>query len=261
MTMSQDGSFRAGAMIATMVLVLACAGLPARAAEIDPEADRILRQMSDYLAGLPAFSITSDASTEIILRNGQKVQLNASGSGVFDRKRGFRFRRQGAVANLELRFDGTNLTLYAGELNGYHTIQVDGGNDAALDEVRAAFGIEAAGGVDLLYANPYEGLLYEVERGDYFGETWIGGVRAHHLAYRAADIDWQLWIRAEGEPLPLKYVITSKWMTGAPQFTVQVREWNTDVTVSEADVTFTAPEGARALEAVEFDALGIAMSE
>jgi hypothetical protein len=265
MTISRNGAFSASAVIATVIatvaLVLAFAIAPARAAEIDPDADRILRQMSEYLAGLASFSVATDASTEIILRNGQKVQLNASGSGVFDRQRGFRFRRQGAVADLELTYDGANLTLYAGALNGYHTIRIEGGNDAALDEVRAAFGIEAAGGVDLLYANPYEGLLYEVESGEYFGETWIGGVRAHHLAYRAAGIDWQLWVRAEGEPLPLKYVITSKWMTGAPQFTVQVREWNTAATVSEADVTFTAPEGARALEAIEFDALGLALVE
>jgi hypothetical protein len=258
---SRRSLFGAPAVIATAALALACAVLPVRAAEIDPDADRILRQMSDHLAGLGAFSVTTEVSTDLILRNGQKVQLAASGSGVFDRQRGFRFRRQGVAGDLELVFDGTNLTLYAGELNGYHTIQVEGGNDAALDEVRAAFGIEAAGGVDLLYANPYEGLLYEVEQGDYFGETWIGGVRAHHLAYRAAEVDWQLWVRAEGDPLPLRYVITSKWMTGAPQFTVQVREWNTAVAVSGADLTFTPPEGTRALEAIELDALGLTLSE
>jgi hypothetical protein len=242
-------------------IALLCFVAPAPAAEIDPDADQILHQMSDYLAGLGAFSVTTDVSTEVVLRNGQKIQLSASGSGVFDRRRGFRFQRKGAIADLELTFDGENLTLYAAGLNGYHTVQVEGGNDAALDEVRAAFGFEAAGGADLLYSNPYEGLHYEIESGAYYGETWIGGTRAHHLAYRAADIDWQLWVQAEGDPLPLKYVITDKWTTGAPQFTVQMREWNTAVTVSAADVTFNAPEGAQVLDADEFGALGIAMSE
>lgn len=247
--------------IMTAVLAIAFGATSTRAAEIDPAADKILRQMSDYLTGLQAFSVTTEVSTDVILRNGQKVQLVASGSGLFDRERGFRFRRKGTAGDLEMTFDGRNLTLYAGELNGYHTIQIEGGNDTALDEVRAAFGVEAAGGVDLLYDNPYEGLLYEIESGSYLGETWVGGVRAHHLAYRAAEIDWQLWISADGDPLPLRYVITSKWMTGAPQFIVQVREWNTDVTVSEADVSFTAPVGAQAVDAAEFDALGIEMTE
>jgi hypothetical protein len=257
--MGLSRQLRLPAFSAATLLLLG--SVPTLAAEIEPDAERILRQMTDHLAGLKSFSLVSDASTEIVLRNGQKVQLTASGTGLFDRERGFRFTRQGSVSDLELTFDGKNLTLYASELGGYHTMALEGSNDAALDEVRHALGFEAAGGVDLLYADPYEGLLYDVESGEYYGETWIGGVRAHHLVYRAADIDWQLWVQAEGEPLPLKYVITSKWMTGAPQFTVQVREWNTKVAVGEGEFTFVAPEGGRALDAVEFDALGIAISE
>ncbi len=195
MRISPDRLLGFRALAAAVLFVLASSTAPVRAAEIDPDADRILRQMSDHLAGLEAFSVDTDASTEVMLRNGQKVQLNASGSGSFERKRGFRFRREGAIADVELVFDGANLTLYVAELNGYRTIEVEGGNDAALDEVSASFGVEAAGGVDLLYANPYEGLHYDIERGDYFGETLIGRVRAHHLAYRAADIDWQRAVR------------------------------------------------------------------
>lgn len=255
------GAHGARALAGAALVAIACVTPPAHAAAIDPNADRILRAMSDYLAELPRFAVITDASTEVVLKTGQKIQLTASGSGVFDRERGFRFRRQGPYADLELTFDGTHLTLYAAGPNAYRTAQVEGGNDAALDEVRHAFGIEAAGGVDLLYSNPYEGLLYEVEQGDYYGETIIGGVRAHHLAFRAAEIDWQLWVRAEGAPLPLRYVITSKWMTGAPAFAVDVREWNTGVTVAEADFTFTAPEGARTLDMPAFDALGITLTE
>ena len=59
--------------IALVAVALACTALPVRAAEIDPEADAILRQMSDHLAGLKAFSVTNDVSTELILRNGFTV--------------------------------------------------------------------------------------------------------------------------------------------------------------------------------------------
>lgn len=261
MQKSRGSLFGAPVALATTALTLACAVLPVRAAEIDPLADEILRRMSDHLTGLQAFAFTTEVATDIIMRNGQKVQFVASGSGVFDRKQGFHFRRKGVIGDLELVYDGRNLTLYAEELNGYHTVQIEGGNDVALDEVRAAFGIEAAGGIDLLYTNPYDGLNYDVESGEYLGDTWIGGIRAHHLAYRAAEVDWQLWVSADGDPLPLRYVITSKWMMGAPQLTVQVQEWNSAVAVTAADVTFSAPEGVRALEAIEFDALGIAISE
>ncbi len=156
---------------------------------------------------------------------------------------------------------GRILTVYAAGPKLYRTVLVEGGADAALDEVRQVFGVEAAGGVDLLYSNPYEGLLYDVESGTYIGESVVGDVRAHHLAYRAADVDWQLWIRADGTPLPLKYVITSKWMTGAPQFSVEVRDWTTDAKVSDEEFTFTAPDGARAIEGSDIDALGLLLKE
>lgn len=73
--------------------------------------------MPEHLTSLQSSSVTTDASTEIILRDGQTMQLTASGLGLFDRTRGFRFRRQGLVADLELVFDGSNLTLYAIEQN------------------------------------------------------------------------------------------------------------------------------------------------
>lgn len=261
MNSSQKGFFRRQSIPAMALVLVGALSTGATAAEIDPDADQILRKMSDYLAGLKAFSVTTEVSTDLILRNGQKVQFVAAGSGVFDRGQGFRFHRKGMVGDLELVFDGQTLTLFVEELNGYHSVDIEGGNDAALDEVRAAFGIEATGGADLLFSNPYDGLLYEVERGDYFGDTWVGGKRAHHIAYRAADIDWQLWVSAEGDPVPLRYVITSKWMTGAPEFTVQITQWDTAVTVEASDVTFVAPAGARALEALEFDAVGNLMKE
>lgn len=82
--------------------MLACAGLPALAAEIDPEADRVLRQMSEYLAGLEAFSVTTDTTTDVLLANGQKIEIHAAGTGVFDRRLGFGFWRKGAEAAMEL---------------------------------------------------------------------------------------------------------------------------------------------------------------
>jgi len=85
------------------------------------------------------------------------------------------------------------------------------------------------------------------------------GLQPHGLAWpKSQNV---LWVSAEGEPFPVKYVITSKWMTGAPQFSVQLHDWNSTVSVSEADVTFVPPDGARELEAGAVDELGIAGTE
>jgi hypothetical protein len=246
--------------LAAAAALIACAALPARAG-IEPEAERVLRAMAEHLAGLRAFEVSTESAAELVLHDGRKVQVVTEGSGVLDRERGFRFARKGPLGAFELAFDGERMTLWSETLGGWHALPVEGGNDAALDEARMAFGIEAAGGIDLLYAEPLPGLIAEASEGNLIGDTWIGGVRAHHVSVRSAEVDWQLWIAAEGEPLPLRYVITSKWVTAAPQFTVEFSGWNTAVEVSGADLAFAPPEGSQELGADAFLGLDILFAE
>ena len=69
-------------------------------------------------------------------------------------------------------------------------------------------------------------------------------------------MDWQLWVKAGDEPLPMKYVITTKWTTGAPQYTVQFSDWNTKPGIQTRQCTFTPPKGAEKIEALPVDATG-----
>jgi hypothetical protein len=233
--------------------LLALAAPPLHAADIDPEADRILHAMSDHLAGLQSLAVETEVADDVIVRSGEKIQRLGAGEGVFDRTRGFHFSRAGIGGDTEVVFDGKTLTVYSGEANVYASVPVEGGNDAALDQARVDFGIEAAGGADLLYANPYEGLNYEAISARYLGEALVGGVSAHHLAYRAAEIDWQIWVRAEGDPLPLRYVITSKWITGAPQFAVAIRRMDPAAAIPAGAFIFTPPADAKQISPDRFE--------
>ena len=78
--------------------------------------------------------------------------------------------------------------------------------------------------VELLLNDPYGIRSSGVESDVYVGVTYVHGVECHHLAFRENKVDWQLWVKAGDTSLPMKYVITSKWMTGAPQYTVQLRD-------------------------------------
>ena len=46
-----------------------------------------------------------------------------------------------------------------------------------------------------------------------------------HLAFRAKETDWQIWIAQGQNPYPCRYVITSKGVDQAPQFTLEIRDW------------------------------------
>ena len=51
-------------------------------------------------------------------------------------------------------------------------------------------------------------------------------------------------------------MITTKWITGAPQYTLRLGDWNVAPEIDPAQFTFTAPEGAKKLEGISADAIG-----
>jgi len=83
----------------------------------------------------------------------------------------------------------------------------------------------------------------------------IGGVECDHLAFRAKDTDWQVWIAQGKNPYPCRYVITSKGVDQAPQFTLTIREWKAGAEVPAADFSFKPPAGAKRMDVKDLAAL------
>jgi len=247
------------AALAALGLVLAAA--PAMSADgVDPEADAILREMSDYLVGLAAFSMDADVDNEVLDLAGQKLQLSSSASVVLERPSRIRMSRKGGIADVEVTFDGRFLTLYGKTQNVYVQRESIGTIDDALRALSTEFGIDVSAG-DFFYADPYAGLVTGVVSGAYLGWGYVNGVQCHHLAFRTDKLDWQIWVQTGDTPLPMKYVITSKWLTGAPQYTARFRNWNTKPKTDASQFEFTAPKGAKKLDSIPVNEAGQIMIE
>jgi len=163
--------------------------------------------------------------------------------------------RRGLIADADVIFDGETLTLNGRDLNVYAQTPVSGTIDDAIPAYELETGIPAPGG-DLLFADPYRVLSEGVDSSSYIGTTYVDGVECHHLAFRADNVDWQIWIRTGEQPLPMKYVITSKWHTAAPQYELRLRDWNTSPQISAAKFDFSRPDGAVRLDDMVLDELG-----
>jgi hypothetical protein len=225
---------------------------------LDPAADKILREMTSLMAGMSAFSVDMDVDTDVLDTNGRKLKLSASTSLLVQRPDKVYAHRHGPVADLELFADGKTLTVYGKGLNVFAQWNSEGGIDAVIDQVRSETGLEAPAG-DLIYSNAYAGLMDGVVSGTYVGIGFVDGVECHHLAYRQDSVDWQVWVQTGDTPLPMKYVITSKWVTGAPEYTVRFHDWNRKPDVTADRFTFTAPADGKQIDAISLDALGQVM--
>ncbi len=205
-------------------------------------ADKILKGMSDYVTSQKTLSVTYDSDVEIITPNLQKIQFASSGQVQLSRPDKLRATRTGGYTDVEIVFDGKMLTVNNKDGNAFAQIDSAGSVDQLIDTLRDKNAI-AAPGADLLFAQPFDILMADVIEMAHVGQGVIDGVECEHLAFRNQDIDWQIWIETGTRPIPRKYVITSKAVTGAPQYSLRIKEWKTDV---PADAfAFTAPQGAK----------------
>jgi len=62
----------------------------------------------------------------------------------------------------------------------------------------------------------------------------------------------QIWVEIGPRPIPRKYVITSKTVTGAPQYTVRIKDLKTDALADDA-FAFKPPAGAKKVELSALD--------
>ena len=219
---------------------------PARAADVEPKADQLLRKASDFLATLKRFKINAESTTDHLLSTGQKLQhaeVIEVGVQRPDRLRG---DVRGERRNQQLVYDGKTISLLDTDHNFYAQTAAPATIDSALRYAVESFGIRPPLS-DLLSSNSYAVLSESVESGFYVGKSEVRGVKTDHLAFRTDEVDWQMWIEDSRTPLPRKVVITLKWMTAAPQYTVWL-SWDLSPRWPDDFYTFVPPASARKID-------------
>jgi hypothetical protein len=192
------------------------------------DAEKLLKAMSDYVANQKTISIAYDSDIEVITSHLQKIQFTSSGQVQLSRPDKLRVTRTGGYRDVEVVFDGKLVTINDKDTKHYAQVDAVGTTDHLIDELREGHGVVAPG-ADLLLANSFDVMMADVIEGEVIGTGVIDGVECDHLAFRNVETDWQIWIESGARPIPRKYVITSKGITEAPQYTLRIKDWKTDV--------------------------------
>jgi len=217
-------------------------------------AKALLKAMSDYLAAQKNISMGFDSIFEVVSKDHQKLQLATSGTVELSRPDKIHTTRKSGFSDTEMVFDGKTLSILGKGQNSYVQADAPGTVDNLIDQLRDKFHRQLPG-ADLLQSNVYDGLMEDVTDIKDLGSGVINGQECDHLAFRAKDTDWQIWIHQGANPYPCRYVITSKGVDQAPQFTLEVRDWKVGGSPGAADVTFKAPAGAKRLDAKDIESL------
>ena len=215
----------------------------AQPAAIDPQAQQLLKASTTYLGGLGQFSADTRSTTEVVLPSGQKLQFDNTVTMAVQRPNKLYAKRLGDRVDQVFYYDGKSLTLHNPAQNNYAAMPAPATLEEALDMAREKLDIVAPAG-DLVYSNAFDILMQDVTEGSVVGKAVIEGVRCDHLAFRAPHVDWQIWIQEGRQPLPRKFVITSRDMLNAPQFSVVITRWNVAPKLDAGLFSFKPPKGA-----------------
>ena len=206
------------------------------------QADRLLRQMSEYIASAEQFTFHADITFDHVLPSGQKLQYTSSEDVALERPNRLYVEWSGDLGDRQFWYDGKSLTLYDPATPYYATDAAPPDIDAMLDMVvtKLGFGPPLA---DLLYRDPYHAVRGNVQYGLDLGETDVNGRSCHALAFVEKDIDWQIWIDDGTQTIPCKLVITYKTQSSQPQFSAVLTDWNFAPRIAAPVFTPEVPAG------------------
>ncbi len=218
--------------------------------KVDKDADKILKQMSDYLTSLDQFSYKSKGSTEDVDKDNKKHKTAYNSEVYVDRPNKLRVNAATGYKAASIYYDGSHFTVMGKKVNLYAQANAPATLDQALDEARDKLQLDPPG-ADLIYTNPYTGLMEEVTEGKLKGDEKINGISCYRLAFKGKEVDWDIWIEKGKRPLPHKYLIISKNEPEKPEFSVEFSDWNVKPALDNQLFAFVAPTDARKVEFME----------
>lgn len=192
----------------------------------DDQAIGILNAMGTEIASLDQFIVTGEGYVDVGLGAGQIVEHSMDVTLRMNRPSEMRITNQDSESVKEIYFEGGVLTVYSEATNFYAQAEISGDVDAAARFAVNDLGIDAPL-LDFVFNDASKHLLEDAESVEYLGLSRFRDMIYHHIAVRASEYDFQLWVAAEGPPLPGKLAISMKWQAGSPR-SVFFFSWNTN---------------------------------
>ena len=217
---------------------------------VDSEAQGILKGMNDYLLSQQVVGFRAIENEEEVLDNGQKLMFSKEIRFQMARPDKFHIQLDSAESELEMFYDGSSFTIFHKKLNFFAKIAAPPTITGVFTELENKRNIQIVAR-DLLGDDSNKLLLASASSGFVVGDAIVHGVLCTHLAFRSADTDMQIWITKGKQSLPKKYVITSRWITGAPQYAVTFFDWVVQDDIDNAVFVFKAPQNAREIPFAE----------
>jgi peroxiredoxin len=227
--------------------------------ETGAKAEKVLRQMCDYLGELPAFSCGVEAVMRIQAK-GMDNRMETKMDVRLERPNRFALVVDKGVMGTTIISDGTQLVQYVPMTNKY-TIKEAPADLAGLTEADGAMGMTGLTNIILPTSGDdfYNKIMEGVTESEYVGVEKIGDVECHHLRFDQEDFGWDIWIEKGERPVVHKMVpdLTKRMADAGAmledaklEYSIDFSDWNVKPTFTDSDFAFAPPEGAEEVESL-----------
>jgi hypothetical protein len=210
-----------------------------------PDAKALLMRAGDYLAGAKQFSVSIRAGYDVLQETGQKIEFGESRKLTLVRPDRIRVdvERSDGEKGLVL-FDGQEITVFSPQDKVYARTPKPGDVDGAIIYLLADLKLRLPLAMMFVTRLPSE-LERRVRSVDLVEQDTTMDVPCMHLAARTDEVDFQIWVPSQGDPLPRRVVITYKNAPGEPQYWANLSDWNLSPNTPEGFFAFTPPDGVQ----------------
>jgi len=216
-------------------------------ADVPPEVAKVIGGLREHLAGIDDLRFNARLTEETVFADTHKIQFEGTMEVAMKRPASLAVDMQSDYHNRSYRLHEGIFTVFDQDVNVYVQVGAAGPFSEALKVIALDYGADMPMS-DLLSEQAYELLVSEASRVVYIGIGAVDDRMCHHIAGSVRDIDWQIWIRSEGDPWLCKYIITDREKPMAPQFVVRFNDWEVRSGTPEGNFRFVAPEGAEQIE-------------
>jgi hypothetical protein len=222
------------AVVATVSLAACGSGAPTTDAEKLARGKQLVQQMSDRLVSTTAMHVTTTETREVVSISGRKEAVPGFGDYTVRRPDRFHSKTTGG-RDFESWYNGKVFTVAVHSEKVFAQAPMPESINRTLDVLAERYDM-AMPMADLFYSPAAKALLSDKATGGYVGIENVGDTPCHHVAFQEAAADFDLWIPAQGEPLPKRFKVVQKNRTGKPVIDVIFTGW--DFAAQVADDTF-----------------------
>jgi hypothetical protein len=234
-----------GGVIVALGMILAPPPAGAKREE-DPNQRALSRldAMAKLISKAKRLRTTVDCTWDVVQTEGEKIEFGETRTMTIRRPDRVRIE----VANRDgsrrgFLFDGEQIAIFDLDQKVYATEASRGSLDRALDHVVEVLHVRVPLS-ELVSADLPKTLAPLRDSVDWVARETIAGTATDHLSLRGENVDVQVWLSAEGDPLPRRMVLTYHRDPGQPQFRAQFTEWNLSPEAPDELFAFNPADGA-----------------